>query len=76
MGTALKTIIARFNDLKKSEEELEDGVSANSVEAALASAGVALRDELGSFRDFDDVLLELSSVWDTLTINTQRYIAT
>ena len=76
LGTALKTIIARFNDLKKSEEELEDGGSANRVEAALASAGIALRDQLGNFREFDDVLLELSSVWDTLSINTQRYIAT
>lgn len=76
LGTALKTIISRFQDLKMSEEELEDGVSANDVETALASAGIALRDESGQFRDFDDVLLELSSVWDSLSINTQKYIAT
>lgn len=76
LGTALKTIISRFQDLKMSEEELEDGVSANDVETALASAGIALRDESGQFRNFDDVLLELSSVWDSLSINTQKYIAT
>lgn len=76
LGTALKTIIARFQELKTSEEELSDGVDANKVERALKSAGVALRDTSGQFRDFDDVILELSSKWDTLDRNTQRYIAT
>lgn len=76
LGTALKTIIARFQELKTSEEALSDGVDANKVERALKSAGVALRDASGQFRDFDDVILELSSKWDGLDRNTQRYIAT
>ena len=76
LGTALKTIIARFQELKTSEEELSDGVDANKVEKALKTAGVALRDVNGQFRDFDDVILELSSKWDGLDRNTQRYIAT
>ena len=76
LGTALKTIIARFQELKTSEEGLSDGVDANKVERALKSAGVALRDASGQFRDFDDVILELSSKWDGLDRNTQRYIAT
>lgn len=76
IGNALKTIIARFQQLKSSTDELEDGTSANDVEEALASAGVALRDATGSFRDFDEVIMELSSKWDTLDSNTQRYIAT
>lgn len=76
LGTALKTIISRFQDLKMSDEELEDGVDANAVEKALASVGVALRDTTGQFRDFDDVLLDLSKIWDTLSVNSQKYIAT
>ena len=76
IGNALKTIIARFQQLKTSSDELEDGTSANDVEKALASAGVALRDATGNFRDFDEVIMELSSKWDTLDSNTQRYIAT
>lgn len=77
IGNALKTIIARFQQLKTSSDELEDGTSANDVEEALASAGVKLRDEVtGNFRDFDEVIMELSSKWDTLDSNTQRYIAT
>lgn len=76
----MKTIIARFQELKKNVSEVEvDGeiVDVNNVETALRSVGVALRDEVtGQFRDLDDVFLELASIWDTLDRNTQRYIAT
>jgi TP901 family phage tail tape measure protein len=79
-GTAMKTIIARFTEMKKATSDLinVDGevVSVNKVEDALASAGVALRDVNGEFRDLDDVFLELSSKWNSLDIMTQRYIAT
>lgn len=76
LGTALKTIIARFQELSDSTEALEDGVDANKVEKALKEADVALRDSTGQFRDFDEVIMELSSKWDGLDRNTQRYIAT
>lgn len=79
-GTAMKTIIARFQELKKPLEEIGEVegevVDANKIETALKSAGVALRDANGQFRDFDDVILELSSKWDKLDKMTQRYIAT
>lgn len=76
IGNSFKSIIARFTQLRTSSEALEDGVDANKVETALKTAGVALRDANGEFRDLGDVLMELSSVWDTLDTNTQRYIAT
>ena len=76
LGTALKTIISRFQELKQSGAALEDGVDANKVEKALKTVGISLRDAAGQFRDFDDVILELSSKWDSLDRNTQRYIAT
>jgi len=75
----MKTIIARFQEMKKAVSETEvDGevVNANKVEAALRTVGVALRDSAGQFRDLDEVFLELASKWDTLDRNTQRYIAT
>lgn len=79
-GTALKTVIARFQELKKDPSEIGeiDGeiVDANKIETALRSVGVALRDSSGQFRDLDEVFLELSQKWDTLDTNTQRYIAT
>lgn len=79
-GTALKTVIARFQELKKDPAEIGevDGevVDANKIETALRSVGVALRDTSGQFRDLDDVFLELASKWQDLDTNTQRYIAT
>lgn len=52
-------------------------VDANKVETALKTIGVALRDNVtGEFRNLGDVLLEVSSKWDGLSINQQRYIST
>lgn len=52
-------------------------VDANKVETALKTIGVALRDNVtGEFRNLGDVLLEVSSKWDGLSVNQQRYIST
>ena len=80
LGTAMKTVIARFQELKKAPDQIGevDGeiVDANKIETALRSIGVALRDSQGQFRDFDDVIFDISAKWNTLDKNTQRYIAT
>jgi TP901 family phage tail tape measure protein len=79
-GTAMKTIVARFTEMKKATSDIVsvDGeeVSVNKVDAALASVGVSLKNANGEFRNLDDVLLELASKWNTLDIMSQRYIAT
>lgn len=73
----MKTIIARFEDMKKDPMAiLEDGVSANKVETALASIGIALRNSEGEFRELQDVFDELGMKWQSLTRNQQAYIAT
>lgn len=73
----MKTIIARFEDMKKDPLAiLEDGVTANKVEAALATIGIALRDTAGEFRPLQDVFDELGMKWQSLTRNQQAYIAT
>lgn len=80
IGTAMKTIIARFTELKKNvagtaDSEFED-LDYNKVDTALKSVGVSLKDATGQFRNLDDVFMELSAKWDTLDRNSQRYIAT
>lgn len=80
IGTAMKTIIARFTELKENiagtdKSEFED-LDYNKVDTALKSVGVSIKDASGQFKDLDDVFLELSGKWDTLDRNTQRYIAT
>ena len=46
---------------------LEDGVTANKVEEALATIGIALRDTAGEFRPLQDVFDELGMKWQSLT---------
>ena len=80
LGTAMKTIVARFQELKKNPLEITevDGeeVSYNKVDTALQSIGVSLKDTNGQFRDLDKVFLDISEKWDSLTQTQQRYIAT
>lgn len=79
IGTAMKTIIARFTELKnnvsKTNSEFDD-LDYNKVDKALKSVGINIKDSVGQFRNLDDVFLELSKKWDSLDRNTQRYIAT
>lgn len=53
-----------------------EAMSLNKVDKALQSVGISLQDANGRFRDFDDVILELAESWNTIDVNTQRYIAT
>ena len=80
IGTAMKTIIARFTELKENvagtaDSEFDD-LDYNKVDTALKSVGISLKDAAGQFRNLDDVFLELSEKWNTLDRNSQRYIAT
>lgn len=80
LGTAMKTIIARFTEMKEAPTGITevDGeeVDVNKVDKALRSVGVTLKDTTGQFRDLDDVFLELAQKWDTLDLMQQRYVAT
>ena len=77
--TALKTIIARFQEMKSNPTEILslDGeeASLNKVDKALATIGISLKDASGQFRDLDEVIFELADKWDGLDRNTQRWIA-
>lgn len=83
-GTSLKTVIARFAEVKKlvsqgvntGTDEEGTEIDVNKIETALRLAGVELRDSQGQMRDLDDVFIELSSHWAELDTLTQRYIAT
>lgn len=75
IGTALKTIIARFRELRDYGSTLEDGVNVNQVEAALSAVGIAARDSAGNFRNLDDILNELGPRWDSLTSMQRQAIA-
>ena len=80
IGSALKSIAARYGEMKKDPSALIDAdgqaLSYNKVDDALQSVGISLKDTNGQFRNITDVILELSDVWDQLDSTQQRYIAT
>ena len=83
-GTALKTVVARFSEVKKlvSEGELsgadEEGelIDVNKVSSALRVAGIDLNKYFLGQVELDDIFMELASKWNQLTTLQQRYIAT
>lgn len=80
IGSAMKSIISRYGEMTTNPAAIMDSegeaMSLNKVDKALQSVGITLQDVNGQFRNFDEVILELSSKWDTIDKNTQRYIAT
>ena len=83
-GTAMKTIIARFTEVKQlfsegmltGEDSEGEEININKIDAALKTVGISLKDFLNGTKGIDDIFLELASKWDTLDLATQRYIAT
>lgn len=83
-GTALKTVLARFGEVKKlidtgkTEGTTDEGeaVDVNKIDIALKTIGVRLTDEQGQMRALDQVLIETAQKWDSLDSMTQRYLAT
>ena len=80
LGTAMKTIVARFQELKKNPLEISEvdgeAVDFNKIDTALKTIGVDLVATNGQFRNLDEVFLDISKKWGSLTQMQQRYIAT
>lgn len=83
-GTALKTIIARFSEVKtlkqsgKSTGEDTEGeaIDVNKIQTALRTVGISMEGFFSGTEGLDSILLKLSEKWGTLDFETQRYIAT
>lgn len=83
-GTAMKTIIARFSEVKKLYNQGSftgvdgegEAIEVNKVAAALKTAGINMNKFFSGSVGLDDIFLELAEKWDSLDITQQRYIAT
>ena len=83
-GTALKTVLARFGEVKKlidtgkSTGTTDEGeeIDVNKIDTALKTVGVRLIDTNGQMRALDKVIIELAEKWNSLDSMTQRYLAT
>ena len=67
IGTALKSIFTRYNSIKKGLKEDEEGGDISGVERVLGEQGIRIRSDIGTFREFGDVLQELRGKLDTLS---------
>ena len=65
VGTSLRTIFTRFQDVAKGNLD-EDGMGINNVDDALRRVGITIRDDAGEFREFTDVLEDLYPIWENL----------
>ena len=81
-GTALKTIIARFSEVKElydqgknaGVDEEGEVINVNDIQEALRSIGISMTEFLEGTEGLDQVFLKLAEKWDTLDVLTQRYL--
>ena len=82
IGTALKTVIGRFSEVKSlytkgqltGTDENGEEINVNKVQKALRAAGVDMTKFFVGEEGLDQVFLNLSKKWDSLDITTQRYL--
>lgn len=74
VGTALKTIFARIENLKLGET-LEDGLNLGQYSAALEKVGVNILDANGNLKEMDTILDNIATQWNTLNNAEQVALA-
>lgn len=76
VGTSLNAIFSRMGNIKLSRlKDYETGEDLSNVETVLRGVGIKLRDTQDEFRDFDEVLDETASRWDSFSGVQQRAVA-
>jgi TP901 family phage tail tape measure protein len=83
-GTAMKTVIARFSEVKKlqgeglltGQDEEGEVIDVNKIQTALRTVGISMNEFFNGTEGLDSIFLKLAEKWDTLDVKTQRYIAT
>lgn len=76
IGTAMKSITSRLQEIKDIGKIEEDGTTFSNVAKALNSIGIAATDSSGQLRNLQDIMNELGPMWTTLDRNHKAYIAT
>ena len=74
VGTALKTLFARIQDLDLGKT-LEDGTTLGSYSEALNKVGIDIKDQSGQLKEMDDILDEMGNKWKILDKDQQVALA-
>lgn len=76
VGESLRSIFSRMGSIQAGRlEDPETGEDLSNVETSLRNVGIELRDSNSEFRNFADVLEEISGKWDSMSSVQQRAIA-
>ena len=77
VGTSLNAIFSRMGNIKLSrlKDYENNGEDLSNVETVLRGVGISLRDSVNEFRDFDEVLDETASRWNSFSGVQQRAVA-
>lgn len=76
IGTAMKSITSRLQEIKDIGKIEEDGTTFSNVAKALNSVGIAAIDSSGQLRSLQDIMNDLGPMWATLDKNHKAYLAT
>lgn len=76
IGTAMKSITSRLQEIKDIGQIEEDGTTFSNVAKALTSIGIAATDSSGQLRTLQDIMNDLGPMWNTLDRNHKAYVAT
>lgn len=75
-GTSLDAIFSRMGNIKLSRLiDYDTGEDLSNVENVLSGEGITLRDSIGEFRNFGEVLDEVANRWSSFNSVSQRTIA-
>lgn len=74
VGTALKTIFARVENLKLGDT-LEDGTTLGQYSEALQKVGVNIKDSNGQLKKMDTILTDIGTTWGALDRDQQVALA-
>ena len=75
IGYSINTILSRMSRITETGFNEEDNTSINDVSKALKSINMETMDSEGNFRNFGDILDEVSGKWSTLNDETKAYLA-
>lgn len=76
IGTSLKSILSRMNNIKAGKFVDDSGEALNDVEKVLNKIGITMRDNNDQFLDSETIIDSVADKWDTLNKNTQKAVST
>lgn len=76
IGNAMKSILARMNNIKAGKFIDDNGEALNDVEKVLHKIGISMRDNNDQFLDSETILDTVADKWETFDKKTQNAVST